>query len=146
MVREQVRLALAEAIAVDEDGDAVVDEASVAAGGQLTFHATPIAEPGRDVVEWLVNDLPGGDDSVGTIDSNGVFTAPLAPPSGGRVTVGARLLGIGGTLDTLDVVVLVPESLTGSGLASPSSATTVYAQICGRRSIFQSERWRPRRA
>lgn len=36
---------------------------------------------------WFVNDVPGGNEGVGTIDSEGLYTAPLVIPAGGEVTV-----------------------------------------------------------
>ena len=32
-------------------------------------------------VKWSVNDVPGGDAEIGTIDSNGVYTAPAKAPT-----------------------------------------------------------------
>jgi len=43
-------------------------------------------EPG---VTWKVNNIAGGDPSYGTIDVNGLYTAPLAIPLSGQATVTA---------------------------------------------------------
>jgi uncharacterized protein (DUF1800 family) len=40
-------------------------------------------------VTWSVNGIPGGSSSVGTISSDGLYTAPWVMPSGGQVTVSA---------------------------------------------------------
>lgn len=40
-------------------------------------------------VAWSVNDIAGGNASVGTIDRGGTYTAPAAPPAGYTVTVRA---------------------------------------------------------
>lgn len=40
-----------------------------------------MAASNPDKVSWFVNDIPGGNSKVGTIDENGVYTAPKALPS-----------------------------------------------------------------
>lgn len=40
-------------------------------------------------VKWSVNDIPGGDATVGTIDESGVYTAPASAPSPREVHIGA---------------------------------------------------------
>jgi hypothetical protein len=40
-------------------------------------------------VTWEVNGIPGGNATVGTITSNGVYTAPASVPAGNTVTVTA---------------------------------------------------------
>jgi hypothetical protein len=67
---------------------------TIPAGGLQTFAATPSAN-----VTWTVNGVAFGDciappiGSVtqchGVIDGNGNYTAPLSPPTGGTVTIGA---------------------------------------------------------
>jgi hypothetical protein len=67
---------------------------TIPAGGLQTFTATPSAN-----VTWTVNGVAFGDciappiGSVtqchGVIDGNGNYTAPLSPPTGGTVTIGA---------------------------------------------------------
>jgi hypothetical protein len=41
-------------------------------------------------VYWIVNGVSGGNATVGTISTSGLYTAPASVPSGGVVTVGAR--------------------------------------------------------
>jgi hypothetical protein len=43
-------------------------------------------------VNWYVNGVLGGNATFGTINSNGVYTAPLTPPIGSTVTVSAALI------------------------------------------------------
>jgi hypothetical protein len=62
--------------------------AKVATSSVTRLTATgPAAATG---VAWSVNGAPGGSAKAGRISRSGVFTAPKAPPSGGRVTIGAR--------------------------------------------------------
>ena len=42
-------------------------------------------------VNWYVNGVLGGNATFGTINSNGVYTAPLTPPTGSTVTVSAAV-------------------------------------------------------
>jgi len=75
---------------------------TIAAGGLQSFTATPSAG-----VTWTVNGVAFGDcvapavGSVtqchGVIDGNGNYTAPLSPPTGGTVTIGAAAGGNSGT-------------------------------------------------
>ncbi len=75
---------------------------TIPAGGVQSFAATPNAG-----VTWSVNGITFGDcvaplvGSVtqchGTIDGNGNYTAPLSPPTGGTVTIGAAAGGNSGT-------------------------------------------------
>ena len=47
------------------------------------------AEPAEGVT-WAVNDIPGGDAAVGTIDAQGVYTAPAAVPSPREINIVAH--------------------------------------------------------
>jgi len=40
-------------------------------------------------VTWRINNIAGGDSIVGTISTNGLYTAPLSPPETGMVTITA---------------------------------------------------------
>jgi hypothetical protein len=61
--------------------------ASVRAGRAQTFTATVSGAP--NTVTWSVNDIAGGDATVGVIDSNGQYVAPSVVPSPPVVTVRA---------------------------------------------------------
>ncbi len=54
----------------------------------LTFSAT-VTGAATTNVDWLVNNILGGNTTFGTINSNGLYTAPLTPPIGSTVTVTA---------------------------------------------------------
>ncbi len=55
---------------------------TVAAGATQQFTA-------NTAVNWQLSGAPGNDQPLGTIDSSGLYTAPLAPPLSGEVTVTA---------------------------------------------------------
>ncbi|HEY4949127.1 MAG TPA: hypothetical protein VIH88_02220 [Candidatus Acidoferrales bacterium] len=75
---------------------------TISAGGLQTFTATPSGN-----VIWTVNGVEFGDciapkvgsttQCHGVIDGNGNYTAPLSPPTGGTVTIGASSGGNSGT-------------------------------------------------
>jgi hypothetical protein len=98
---------------------------TIPAGGLQTFTATPSAG-----VAWTVNGVAFGDcvapgvGSVtqchGVIDGNGNYTAPLSPPTGGTVTIGASA---GGNSATAAATVLY----SSASLTTTTSGTGQYA-------------------
>ena len=42
-------------------------------------------------VKWSVNDIPGGNAEVGTIDANGLYTAPASAPTPREIHIGAEV-------------------------------------------------------
>src|SRR5947207_3518355 len=61
---------------------------SVLLGNQATFTAT-VTNTGDTAVSWSVNGVPGGNATLGTITSAGMYTAPLDTPSPATVQVTA---------------------------------------------------------
>src|ERR1700757_4349403 len=62
--------------------------ATVAAGGTQQFTAT-VQNTGNTAVTWQVNGVTGGNSTVGTISSSGLYTAPAVVQSTTTVTVAA---------------------------------------------------------
>jgi hypothetical protein len=62
--------------------------ATVLSGASQQFNAT-VQGTGSSAVNWSVDALVGGNATLGTIDSNGLYTAPATPPPGGTITVTA---------------------------------------------------------
>jgi serine protease len=62
--------------------------ATVAASGSQAFTAT-VANSSNPAVTWQVNGLVGGNATVGTISSSGMYTAPMTVPSPATVTLKA---------------------------------------------------------
>jgi hypothetical protein len=56
--------------------------------GTMSFSAST-ADSTDAVVSWQVNGIPGGNATVGTISSDGVFTAPTAMPATASETITA---------------------------------------------------------
>ena len=64
---------------------------SVGLGGQLAFAAS-VSGSSNTAVTWAVNGVAGGNTSMGTISSSGLYSAPAALPSPATVTVRATAL------------------------------------------------------
>lgn len=62
----------------------------------FTQQMTATASDGGTIFTWQVNGTTGGNATVGTISSSGLYTAPGLPPSGGTVTIGAIEQGMSG--------------------------------------------------
>jgi len=62
--------------------------ASVLLGNQATFTAT-VTNTSDTAVSWSINGVPGGNATLGTITSAGVYTAPVDMPSPATVQVTA---------------------------------------------------------
>jgi hypothetical protein len=93
--------------------------ASVRVGQLRTFGATVTGATGG--VRWSVNDVAGGDGSVGTIDANGRYLAPAGVPSPAVVTVRATSVAVPTASGSATVTVLPLPSITS---VSPSSFPT----------------------
>ncbi len=63
--------------------------ASVPAGAGAENFTASVANTADTAVSWQVNGVPGGNSQVGTISSNGVYTAPASPPPGSAVMITA---------------------------------------------------------
>lgn len=89
-----------------------------------TLQLTAAIENAVDTAaKWHVNDLPGGDATVGTI-SAGLYTAPSYPPPGGVVTITAISLADTSKTDSVNVTVEFSNaSLNGAYVFSVSGHT-----------------------
>jgi serine protease len=62
---------------------------SVEAGAGTISFAASVGDAGSNVVNWQVNGTTGGNATVGTISSTGLYTAPATQPSPDTITVSA---------------------------------------------------------
>jgi hypothetical protein len=76
----------------------------------------------NNVTIWQVNGMTGGNDTIGTIDSNGLYHAPVTVPSPPTVTVGAVSFE-DQKVSATSAVTLVPAPVVT--ITSPSSPVTV---------------------
>jgi hypothetical protein len=93
--------------------------ATVRIGHFQTFTANVTGASGG--VSWSVNDIPGGDTVVGTIDSNGQYLPPTVVPSPPTVTVRATSTA-SPTSSGAAMVTIIPHASVTS--VSPSPVTT----------------------
>ncbi len=114
--------------------------ATVTAGGTNLWFTATVDGAASNAVNWLVNGIAGGNTTVGTISSTGVYTPPATVPAAGSVTItavaqadasssasaqvtiiaggggGGAKSGGGGTFDGLTLLILLlvsPLSRTG---------------------------------
>ncbi len=66
-----------------------VTAATVAVGSTFSFVANVVTSNTNQLVNWQVNSITGGNTTVGTIDTNGNYTAPNSVPVPNTVTVTA---------------------------------------------------------
>jgi YVTN family beta-propeller protein len=110
---------------------------------QLQFTAT-VTGTGNTGLNWFVNDIPGGNSTVGTISSSGLYTAPATAPTSNTATITSN-----GAVRASNVVTIATTTAHGfqtgqqviiAGVADssfngtfnistiPSSTTFTYAQ------------------
>ena len=92
---------------------------SMQAGQSQQFAAT-VSGTSNTAINWLVNGSIGGNSAVGTISSSGVYSAPLAVPSG-SITVTAQSAFQSTASATATVSITSPATVSVS--ISPTSAT-----------------------
>jgi hypothetical protein len=90
--------------------------ANVQEGGTLQFSATT-ANTSSSAVNWQVNGVSGGNATVGTVSSTGLYTAPNVIPSPASVTVSA--------------VLQADSSVSGNGIVTVTSVTFSDASLKG---------------
>ncbi len=84
-------------------------------------------------VQWLVNGVPGGDDTVGTITPAGVYTAPAEPPAQLPVVITAVAgpQSAGGSVDVISLQDLVSGLGFVQSLAFLGSLQRLYTAELG---------------
>jgi len=93
---------------------------TVRGGATVKFNAF-VSNTSFNSVDWFVNEIPGGNPMLGTIDATGLYTAPAAPPAGRvEVKVVSRHDGRGFAVATVNLQNPVPVLSS----ASPTVAKT----------------------
>jgi hypothetical protein len=106
--------------------------AKVATGATQQFTAS-VTNSTTQLVNWSVNGAPGGNSTVGLINTSGLYTAPAAVPSGGSLTVQAASAAMPSATATAIVTVTAPAPPTpvlssiapNSGVQGTSVAVTL---------------------
>jgi hypothetical protein len=93
---------------------------TVAAGGTQQFTAT-VQNTSNTAVTWQVNGVNGGNATVGTISSSGLYTAPGVVPNPATVTVTA--VSQADTTKSASAQATITAATTVSVTISPTSAT-----------------------
>ncbi len=85
-------------------------------GGPQTFTAS-VANTTDDSVTWQVDGIPGGNATLGTISSTGVYTPPASAPSASQI----RITAVSNADPTVSgtAVVITPSSSQGGGAMDP---------------------------
>ncbi len=98
--------------------------ASVQTGATRQFTAT-VTGSSNTAVNWQVNGVAGGNSTVGTISTSGLYTAPAAVPSPAAVTVKAISQADTTKSASATVTVIAPAAVSVS--VSPTSASVQTA-------------------
>jgi hypothetical protein len=107
--------------------------ASIPAGSQLQFAAT-VVSPTSTTITWAVNGIEGGNSTVGTISTSGLYTAPATVPSPATITVkaissaetnpfGAAIVTVTAPAGNATVAVAPTDTLTPVGTPLQFTAT-----------------------
>jgi serine protease len=89
------------------------------ATGTQSFTAT-VSNSSNTAVSWQVNGIPGGNATVGTISSSGLYTAPALIPTPATVTVSA--VSVASPAQSASAVVTVVHVVVGVTPTSPTLA------------------------
>jgi sugar lactone lactonase YvrE len=87
------------------------------------FNANVVGETDT-AVNWLVNNIAGGNSSIGTIDASGLYTAPTAVPSPALITITAVSQANSSVSGTYPVTIVTAPTATppASQTISPGSS------------------------
>ena len=102
-------------------GVAVTPAAQTLDVSQTQQFTAAVAGSSNHTVTWFVNGVAGGNSTVGTIDSSGLYTAPSVPPSPNAVTVTAASRADPSHTGTATVTVVNPAPVLYS--ISPDAAS-----------------------
>src|SRR6266513_17668 len=104
--------------------------ASVQTGGRQTFTAT-VTNTANKAVTWQVNGVTGGNTSVGTVSTTGVYTAPATVPSPAIVTVTAVSVADPTRSGSAQVTVTAPPPSTSWlwGVTTDDSTVQTASQV-----------------
>jgi hypothetical protein len=75
-----------------------------------------------NTIVWQVNGTTGGSSTLGTIDTNGTYTAPATVPAGGTVTVEAVSADLSSVQATATVTILPPAQVSISPVQASLAA------------------------
>ncbi len=101
--------------------------------GDLQFKAGVVSADTEEVI-WSVDGIGGGNTDVGTINSDGLYTAPADIPPSGDVTVSATLVSDPSVMGETNVTIVSPPLTLGSAMVLASQGGIVESED-GRASV-----------
>jgi serine protease len=108
--------------------------------GSQAFTAS-VVNTANPAVTWEVNNIAGGNATVGTISTSGVYTAPATVPSPSTVTVEAVSAADQTVMSSTNVSITSPPSSHGGGAMDP---VTLIVEALALGSAFASRRYASR--
>ncbi len=102
--------------------------ASVQAGGTIQFTATVVTSFSTTII-WDVNNVQGGNSSVGTVSSTGLYTAPATVPAPATVTVEAISQSETYPFGAATVTITAPSTNAMLSVAPANSFTPVGTSV-----------------
>ncbi len=96
-------------------------------GETVQFQAA-VLNAGSSAIQWQVNQTPSGNSTMGTIDSTGLYTAPVLVPNPPTVTVSAVLQSDSTKTGSASVTVRPLSSITGTLILSPALTSVTTSQ------------------
>jgi hypothetical protein len=100
-------------------------------GGQIQFAVVVSGTSNDTSVTWSVNSIPGGNSTVGTISSTGLYTAPSAVPNPNMVTVTANSAADPSKSAGVQVTVRQLLAVSSFSTTSPTPLTPIYISTVG---------------
>jgi hypothetical protein len=96
--------------------------------GETVQFQAEVLNASASAVQWQVNQMPGGNSSLGTIDASGLYTAPAQIPNPPTVTVSAVLQSDSTKIGSASVTVRPLSSITGTLTLSPTLTSVTTSQ------------------
>jgi YVTN family beta-propeller protein len=97
---------------------------------QFYFSAT-VTGSSNTAVNWFVNDVAGGNSSVGTISSSGLYTAPASPPTYTTTTIAAN-----GAVRASNAVTITSNGAVRASDVVTITTTTAHGFLTGQRIVI----------
>ncbi len=107
---------------------------TVRCGTELKLNAS-ITNDADKSVNWLVNSKPGGDDTDGTIDSNGLYHAPSIAPDNPVVTINAVANADPGVKASIQLKLADPTPVVHNAVINPNNQLTLTGSGFARHAV-----------
>jgi len=100
---------------------------SAAINTTVQFSASVLPSNLSQTVQWQVDSIPGGNSTVGTISSSGLYTAPLVVPNPAAVTISAVSSAVPSVFGSSTLTVTLPTTPI-SVTVNPPTASVIVGQ------------------